>query len=317
MAEVAVAGAKLDHRSPLADEIIKTRNRILGNARAANWAIEEAQLDDRHIVRRMVLKRCIYGVDKNPMAVELAKVALWLHTFTVGAPLPFVDHHLRAGDSLFGLWVRDAIDRAEGWGGGQLLYAGPLREAQSAAAAMQVIERLTDAEIAEAHQSADTFYGVQQQVAPLDGFMAILHALDWLDLKGKEDKAARVPRSQNVGMMVVERRKFAWRGGAVLRRVNVSNGWKAERRLSRRRAAIADIARLPPFPKTMPDRAETLRHDANLTFLFDGADRLTLKCGFSAVPAPQWLDGEHIWTVSTQLAARIRPSRPGSCPGFR
>lgn len=190
MAEVAVAGAALDHRSPLAAEIVKTRNRILGNARAANWAIDEAQLDDRHIVRRMVLKRCIYGVDKNPMAVELAKVALWLHTFTVGAPLSFVDHHLRAGDSLFGLWVRDAIDRAEGWGGGQLLYAGPLREAQSAAAAMQIIERLTDAEIAEAHQSADTFYGVQQQVAPLDGFMAFLHALDWLDLRSREDKAA-------------------------------------------------------------------------------------------------------------------------------
>ena len=190
MAEVAVAGGALDHRSPLAAEIVKTRNRILGNARAAGWAVEEAQLDDRHIVRRMVLKRCVYGVDKNPMAVELAKVALWLHTFTVGAPLSFVDHHLRAGDSLFGLWVRDAIDRAEGWGGGQLLYARALREAQSAAAAMQIIERLTDAEIAEAHQSADTFYGVQQQVAPLDAFMALLHALDWLDLKAREDKAA-------------------------------------------------------------------------------------------------------------------------------
>jgi type II restriction/modification system DNA methylase subunit YeeA len=43
-------------------------------------------LDDRHIVRRTILKRCIYGVDKSPMAVELAKVALWLHTFTVGTP---------------------------------------------------------------------------------------------------------------------------------------------------------------------------------------------------------------------------------------
>ena len=42
------------------------------------------------------------------MAVELAKVALWLHTFTVGAPLSFLDHHLRCGDSLLGLWVGDA-----------------------------------------------------------------------------------------------------------------------------------------------------------------------------------------------------------------
>ena len=52
-----------------------------------------------------------YGVDKNPMAVELAKVALWLHTFTVGAPLSFLDHHLRCGDSLFGSWVQEGIDR--------------------------------------------------------------------------------------------------------------------------------------------------------------------------------------------------------------
>src|SRR3546814_9544752 len=36
------------------------------------------------------------------MAVELAKLALWLHTFTVGAPLSFLDHHLRCGDSLYG-----------------------------------------------------------------------------------------------------------------------------------------------------------------------------------------------------------------------
>src|SRR3546814_17074259 len=50
----------------------------------------------------MILKRVVYGVDKNPMAVELAKLALWLHTFTVGAPLSFLDHHLRCGDSLYG-----------------------------------------------------------------------------------------------------------------------------------------------------------------------------------------------------------------------
>ena len=123
------------------------RNRILGNARAADWAIDGAQLDDRHIVRRMVLKRCIYGVDKNPMAVELAKVALWLHTFTVGAPLSFVDHHLRAGDSLFGSWVRGGIVRRAGWWAAALLHAA---DAQRQAAAMQIIEGLTDAEIAEA-----------------------------------------------------------------------------------------------------------------------------------------------------------------------
>lgn len=189
MAEAAVLGAELAYVSPLAERIEDIRTTILRNARAANWAIDPEHLDDRHIVRRMVLKRCVYGVDKNPMAVELAKVALWLHTFTVGAPLSFIDHHLRCGDSLFGLWVRDAIDKSAGQGGG-LMHFAALSEAQSSAAAMQVIERLTDVEIAEAHQSAATFYGIQAQTAPLEAFVSTMHALDWLDLRQPVERAA-------------------------------------------------------------------------------------------------------------------------------
>src|SRR4029077_11951741 len=123
---------------------------------AGGWTIDPEQLDDRHIVRRMVLKRRIYGVDKNLMAVELAKVSLWLHTFTVGAPLSFLDHHLRHGDSLFGSWVRGGIDKATALGAPLLLHA-PMTQALRAASKMQIIEGLTDAEIAEAHRSKDVF----------------------------------------------------------------------------------------------------------------------------------------------------------------
>ncbi|MCY3837611.1 MAG: restriction endonuclease, partial [Gammaproteobacteria bacterium] len=137
----------------------------MANAEDRGWTFDPAQLDDRHIVRRMVLKRCVYGVDKNPMAVELAKVSLWLHTFTVGAPLSFLDHHLRCGDSLFGAWVRPAIDHAERAGG--LFLREPLNRATRAAAPMQIIEELTDAEIAEAHRSADIFAEVSGMTAPL------------------------------------------------------------------------------------------------------------------------------------------------------
>ena len=72
--------------------------------------------DRRALIRRMVLKRCIYGVDKNPMAVELAKVALWLHTFTPPLPLPYLNHRVRAGDSLLGISVDAARDYLAPWG---------------------------------------------------------------------------------------------------------------------------------------------------------------------------------------------------------
>ena len=137
----------------------------------------------------MVLKRCVYGVDKNPMAVELAKVALWLHTFTVGAPLSFLDHHLRCGDSLFGAWVRSGMDRAADYGSPLLLHDSVGRAARTARA-MQEIEGLTDAEIAEAQHSAETFAEVEQATAPLNAVLSLVHALDWLNIRDRDGKAA-------------------------------------------------------------------------------------------------------------------------------
>ena len=177
------------YASPLAGRIEDIRRTILANAGAEGWTVDVARLDDRHIVRRMVLKRCIYGVDKNPMAVELAKVSLWLHTFTVGAPLSFLDHHLRCGDSLFGAWTRTGMDRAAEYDAPLLLH-GPIQAAIDATEGMRAVEALTDAEIAEVRQSAETFAQVEERTAPLDAFLSLIHAFDWLHIRSKEDKAA-------------------------------------------------------------------------------------------------------------------------------
>ena len=183
-AEALVEG----YLSPLAERIDGIRNTIMDNAEDRGWTFDPAQLDDRHIVRRMVLKRCVYGVDKNPMAVELAKVSLWLHTFTVGAPLSFLDHHLRCGDSLFGAWVEPTIRRTDETS--SLFLRGPLAQAMRAAAPMELIEGLTDAEIAEADRSADIFDEVSEMTAPLHAFMSLLHAFDWLGVRKGPVRAA-------------------------------------------------------------------------------------------------------------------------------
>ncbi|MCP9456243.1 MAG: N-6 DNA methylase [Nitrospira sp.] len=65
-----------------------------------------ADIPDENIRRhalREVVSHCIYGVDKNPLAVELARTALWLETIEPGRPLGFLDHHIRCGDALVGI----------------------------------------------------------------------------------------------------------------------------------------------------------------------------------------------------------------------
>jgi len=60
--------------------------------------------DDRFaMARRLVVDRCLYGVDKNPMAVEMAKLSLWLVTMQKNIPFTFLDHSLKCGDSLLGI----------------------------------------------------------------------------------------------------------------------------------------------------------------------------------------------------------------------
>jgi hypothetical protein len=62
---------------------------------------------DRLDFRRLVAQRCLYGVDVNPMAVQLARLSLWLATLAGDRPLTFLDHHLRSGDSLAGATLAD------------------------------------------------------------------------------------------------------------------------------------------------------------------------------------------------------------------
>jgi len=60
---------------------------------------------------RDAIRHCIYGVDKNPLAVELCKVALWLEAHNPGEPLNFLDHKIKCGDSIVGLAHREELDR--------------------------------------------------------------------------------------------------------------------------------------------------------------------------------------------------------------
>lgn len=69
---------------------------------------------DRAGFRRTVAQRTLFGVDMNPMAVQLARLSLWLTTLASDRPLSFFDHHLRAGNSLVGASIADVRFRRSG-----------------------------------------------------------------------------------------------------------------------------------------------------------------------------------------------------------
>ena len=167
------------YHSPLLDRVAAIRDAILQRAAESGWVVNEAQLTDQAFIRRLVLKRCIYGVDKNPLTVELAKVSLWLHSFTVGAPLSFLDHHLRCGDSLVGLRIADANAELRRLNV-PMFVASALQGVENAAQGMRQIEQLSDADVAEVHQSESLFQAVESATADLRGFLDTLAGLRWL-----------------------------------------------------------------------------------------------------------------------------------------
>lgn len=87
----------------LADELVK--------AWAAHGYNPAVPPDEDLILyaRRLIAQRCLYGVDRNPLAVDLAKLSLWLATLAKDHPFTFLDHSLRAGDALVGLTRKQIV----------------------------------------------------------------------------------------------------------------------------------------------------------------------------------------------------------------
>ncbi len=187
-----------EYVSPLVRRVENIRAEIEKRAKKNGWESVERQLTDQAIIRRMVLKRCIYGVDKNSLTVELAKVSLWLHSFTVGAPLSFLDHHLRCGDSLVGLRVTDMVNELRslgGTGGGSLAQS-----AQTANDSMMQIEAISDSDISEVRESATLFDGVENVTANHRSVLDYVCAVRWMTagMKVRERNAFEEPIRQTL-----------------------------------------------------------------------------------------------------------------------
>jgi hypothetical protein len=131
---------------------------------------------DRAGFRRLVARRCLYGVDVNPVAVQLARLSLWLCTLAADRPLSFFDHHLRVGNSLVGASMDD-VSRQRPGRTGTKRQALPLFDLSVFPSRVASSIALRDPLALEPDDSAEIVHGKERTVAGLDGAHAPLAAI--------------------------------------------------------------------------------------------------------------------------------------------
>ena len=155
--------------NPVTAHLGRMRQTILEEMDEQGITIDAKRLTDVNLLKRHVLKRCVYGVDLNPMAVELAKVSLWLDCFTLGAPLSFLDHHLRCGNSLIGVTVEEARETLEGKRGTKVqrgLFGSRFAGLLLATDLMRHVGELSDVTSAQVRQSRAEYRKASEALGP-------------------------------------------------------------------------------------------------------------------------------------------------------
>jgi hypothetical protein len=132
-------------------------------------------LEDTQLLRRQIARRCIYGVDLNTIAVDLARLAIWIHTFVPGLPLSFLDHNLLWGNALIGVGTLDEANQCLGEMGGSLLRVSS-DELTPALEPLRQLAGLSDANASEIAQARTAFSRARRAAAPVSALFDILTA---------------------------------------------------------------------------------------------------------------------------------------------
>jgi Eco57I restriction-modification methylase len=168
--------------------------RVLDELRAGAGETHGAGIDDVVLLRRLVLKRCVYGVDRSPMGAEIAKVSLWLASFVPGLALSYLDHNVQVGDSLVGVAGADQLvepGQPAGWIGmaSEEVRTAVAAGAVAAATLMAVPDRTPD----EVAQSKSTDRAGQDVVAGARRLLDLWVA-EPLGVKGARSQLWAAPR---------------------------------------------------------------------------------------------------------------------------
>jgi hypothetical protein len=142
-------------------------------------------IEDTQLLRRQIARRCAFGVDLNPLAVELARLSLWIHTFVPGLPLSFLDANFVLGNSLVGIATFDeASDLLLKHGGvdetkaqiADLFSLSATERLQKAREPMERLGRLADATAAEVKEAKKLYAKARKEIEGEEALLTVMTA---------------------------------------------------------------------------------------------------------------------------------------------
>jgi hypothetical protein len=212
------------------------------------------------LCRRLVAVNCLYGVDKNQLAVELAKLSLWLESYSEGLPLTFLDHRLICGDSMTGPRFKDLLSTpGKGEQGGGLFI-------------QQLVPRLQEA--------------LNEALAHIHDLEATI-GKDVADLERKHSAKKRLDQALAPFKLLAR----AWAGGAMLGPEQSDDRAYEEllKAITERRDASAVIASRPGLARMLEAGKGAFSYELELPEVFYPKGTTQQRHGFDAVIGnPPW-----------------------------
>jgi hypothetical protein len=153
--------------------------RLRASAREALGSLAEQiedRLEDARLLRRLIARRCVYGVDLNPVAVHLARLSVWIHTFVPGLPLSLLDHNLVPGNSLVGIARLAEIEEKAREDDLPLYPIDARRLVGEATEPLQRLALIADATAAEVRRARKAMEEAQEATRPAEALCDIVTA---------------------------------------------------------------------------------------------------------------------------------------------
>lgn len=146
--------------------------------------VQDYELDESDVLKRLLLKRIIYGVDLNPFSIELTKLSLWIDSFIFGTPLSFIEHHIKCGNALINSSIND-FKNLTMQNANNLFTNSITKEFENLKEVFEKLDNLKDTNEEEIKQSKQIY---KNEITPkLDNLNLYLNYINTLKFANKEE----------------------------------------------------------------------------------------------------------------------------------